>query len=215
MELETNQALVWAAHLADIRAAGCLTVQVEGHTLALFSSGEQVYAVDNRCPHMCFPLQRGTVKDGILTCHWHHARFDLASGGTFDQFADDVRIFPVSIRDGEVWVDVASHDDPEAHQRQRLRDGLERDIPLVIGKAVIPLLEQKGDASEAFRIGLAFGVRYRQAGWVPGPTIERWLTCSSLPSPITAISRLGMSPTSPTRRWRHSMSPGGRTRKRS
>src|SRR5438034_5588188 len=159
MELETNQALVWAAHLADIRAAGCLTVQVEGHTLALFSSGEQVYAVDNRCPHMGFPLQRGTLKDGILTCHWHHARFDLASGGTFDQFADDVRVFPVSIRDGEVWVDVASHDDPEAHQRQRLRDGLERDIPLVIGKAVIPLLEQTADASEAFRIGLAFGVR--------------------------------------------------------
>jgi len=175
MELETNQALVWAAHLADIRAAGCLTVQVEGHTLALFSSGEQVYAVDNRCPHMGFPLQRGTLKDGILTCHWHHARFDLASGGTFDQFADDVRVFPVSIRDGEVWVDVASHDDPEAHQRQRLRDGLERDIPLVIGKAVIPLLEQTADASEAFRIGLAFGVRYRQAGWGQGLTMHTCL----------------------------------------
>jgi hypothetical protein len=26
---------------------------------------------------MGFPLNQSTVKDGILTCHWHHARFDL------------------------------------------------------------------------------------------------------------------------------------------
>ena len=53
---------------------------------------------DNRCPHMGFPLDRGTVKDCILTCQWHHARFDLASGGTSDPWADDVRAFPVTIR---------------------------------------------------------------------------------------------------------------------
>jgi nitrite reductase/ring-hydroxylating ferredoxin subunit len=34
---------------------------------------------------MGFPLSKGTVKDSILTCHWHHARFDLNNGGTFDQ----------------------------------------------------------------------------------------------------------------------------------
>ena len=44
---------------------------------------------------MGFPLDRGTVKDGILTCHWHHARFDLINGGTFDQWAGDVLSFPV------------------------------------------------------------------------------------------------------------------------
>src|SRR5262249_4012570 len=91
----TGGKLVRLARLADVPAGGCLTVHVEGHPLALFAAGGQVYAVDNRCPHMGFPLQRGTVKDGILTCHWHHARFDLASGGTFDLWADDVRAFPV------------------------------------------------------------------------------------------------------------------------
>jgi nitrite reductase/ring-hydroxylating ferredoxin subunit len=33
---------------------------------------------------MGFPLDRGSVEDGVVTCHWHHARFDLASGCTFD-----------------------------------------------------------------------------------------------------------------------------------
>src|SRR5512147_2824423 len=128
---------VFAARIPDIPAAGCLAVNLEGHSLALFAHQDQVYAVDNRCPHMGFPLHRGTVKDGILTCHWHHARFDLASGGTFDQFADDVRAFPVEIRDGEVWVNLAPRFDLRAHYRRRLSDGLERDIPLVIAKSVI------------------------------------------------------------------------------
>ena len=41
---------------------------------------ERVFALDNRCPHMGFPLDRGSVEDGILICHLHHAGFDLASG---------------------------------------------------------------------------------------------------------------------------------------
>ena len=163
---------VRAAKLADIQAAGCLGVQVEGHTLALFSHGDQIYAVDNRCPHMGFPLERGTVQDGILTCHWHHARFDLASGGTFDQFADDVRTFPVEVRDGELWVDLTLRGDPRVHQRERLLIGLERDIPLVIGKAVIFLLEGDDNPEDPVRVGLDFGARYRQVGWGQGLTMH-------------------------------------------
>src|SRR5205809_4473018 len=123
-----------AASLDELRAKGRLVVGLGGHTICLLAERDEVYAVDNRCPHMGFPLHRGTVTDGILTCHWHHARFDLASGGTFDLWADDVRAFPVQIRHGEVWVDTAARQDPRAHQRRRLRDGLKRDIPLIIAK---------------------------------------------------------------------------------
>jgi nitrite reductase/ring-hydroxylating ferredoxin subunit len=150
------------------------TVHLNGHTIVLWYVGGQVFAVDNRCPHMGFPLERGTVNDGILTCHWHHARFDLESGGTFDQFADDVRAFPVEIRDGEIWVDITQHDDPRQHQRERLRVGLERNIPLVLGKAILVLLEDGGDPIEPFRLGLDFGTRYRRGGWRQGLTM---LTC--------------------------------------
>ncbi|MEO8610875.1 MAG: Rieske (2Fe-2S) protein [Chloroflexota bacterium] len=162
---------VRAADLDEVRDKACFAAQVDGHTLVLFAYGERVYAVDNRCPHMGFPLDRGTVRDGILTCHWHHARFDLASGGTFDQFADDVRAFPTEIRDGGVWVDLAPRADVGEHFRRRLRDGLERNISLVIAKSVIGLLEICADSAEPFRIGLDFGTTYRQAGWSQGLTI--------------------------------------------
>ncbi|MGQ0569836.1 MAG: Rieske (2Fe-2S) protein, partial [Armatimonadota bacterium] len=161
-----------AARLADVQAAGCLAVQVEGHTLALFARNGQVHALDNRCPHMGFPLHRGTVRDGILTCHWHHARFDLATGGTFDPWADSVRTFPVDIRDGDVWVDVAAHADPREHHRIRLKEGLERNISLVIAKAAITLAGPGEDPAVPFRTGIEFGVRYRREGWGQGLTIH-------------------------------------------
>jgi nitrite reductase/ring-hydroxylating ferredoxin subunit len=156
---------VRAASLGELEAAGRLVVHVEGHTLCLIADGGAVHAVDNRCPHMGFPLHRGTVADGILTCHWHHARFDLCSGGTFDQFADDLRRFPAEVRGDDVFVDLAPRSDPVAHQRERLRDGLERDLPLVLAKATIAL-----DLSGVFETGLEFGVERRSGGWGRGLT---------------------------------------------
>jgi nitrite reductase/ring-hydroxylating ferredoxin subunit len=158
--------------LAELKEAAVKTVQLDGHTLALYYVNGRVYAVDNRCPHMGFPLNRGSVKDGILTCHWHHARFDLETGGTFDQWADDVRTFPVEIRDGQIYVNVFTTRDAQAHQEERLEVGLERNISLVIGKAVLVLLEGTGAAVKPFRTGLVFGTRYRENGWGSGLTMH-------------------------------------------
>jgi nitrite reductase/ring-hydroxylating ferredoxin subunit len=162
--------LVRAASLDELRAKGRLVVHVERHTLCLFAEGDNVFAVDNRCPHMGFPLHRGSIADGILTCHWHHARFDLCTGGTFDQWADDLRRFPVELRGGDVLVDLTPREDPYAHQRERLQDGLERDIPLVLAKATIALLENDPEGIDVFRAALDFGVERRGGGWFRGLT---------------------------------------------
>jgi nitrite reductase/ring-hydroxylating ferredoxin subunit len=168
----SSDSFVRAARLDDVRAAGRLSVRVEGRSLALFFHNGRIYAVDNRCPHMGFPLHRGTVQDGILTCHWHHARFDLESGGTFDQFADEARVFAVEVRDGEVWVDLSPREDRPVYLRQRLQDGLERNISLVLAKSAIGLVGGGEDPAGPFRAGLGFGARYRRAGWGQGLTIH-------------------------------------------
>jgi nitrite reductase/ring-hydroxylating ferredoxin subunit len=176
MEQASKQTrFVRATSLAELPDGASHTVTLEGNVIALFNSRGKIFAVDNRCPHMGFPLDRGTVKDCILTCHWHHARFDLATGGTFDQWADDVRAFPVKVEAGEVMVDVAEHRDLRQHYLARLGDGLERDIPLVIAKSVIALsARDEGGSLATFRAGLDFGVAHRRDGWGAGLTT---LTC--------------------------------------
>ena len=131
----------------------------------------RVFAMDNRCPHLGFPLHRGSIADGILTCHWHHARFDLASGCTFDLWADDVPTFPVELHDGEIWVkDGPGHADPAAHWRRRLDDGLAHNLSLVIAKSVQGLLAAGVPPAEILRQAALFGARNRD-GWGIGLTI--------------------------------------------
>ena len=130
----------------DLRERGCAVVTGGGHTIAVFAKDDGFAAVDNRCPHMGFPLDRGTVKNGILTCHWHHARFDLASGGTFDPFADDVRSFPITVIDNTVYVDPNPPEhDPVERWSKRLEEGLEDNIRLVIAKSVLGLSSSSAD----------------------------------------------------------------------
>lgn len=74
-----------SAPLAEVERAGDRVLALEGRTVALLAAVGQVYAIDNRCLHMGFPLDSGTMQDGILTCLWHHARFDLSTGDALAQ----------------------------------------------------------------------------------------------------------------------------------
>ena len=169
MVLEKDSFVSVARH-EDLQGKGSITVHPNGKAIVLFLYGDRVYAVDNRCPHMGFPLDKGSVENGILTCHWHHARFDLASGGAFDLWADDIDAFPVELRDGEIYVDVQANGNTVEHQRNRLRDGLQHNLSLVVAKAVINQLWQGVPANEPFRIGLEFGTFFRGMNWGRGLT---------------------------------------------
>jgi nitrite reductase/ring-hydroxylating ferredoxin subunit len=160
------------AEYDTLQEKGRLVVSAGGHSIALFAHEGEVYAVDNRCPHMGFPLSEGTVEDGMLTCHWHHARFELACGDTLDIFADDVQTYPVEVADGEVRVDPdpPRNVPPEVHWRNRLVDGMQENLSLVMAKAVINLDELGEGFATPVETALEFGVDYRAAGWGRGLT---------------------------------------------
>jgi nitrite reductase/ring-hydroxylating ferredoxin subunit len=160
-----------AATLEELRAAAKIVVRGARCPLLVVYDHGKVFALDNRCPHLGFPLHRGSVEDGILTCHWHHARFDLASGCTFDLWADDVPTAAVEVRDGVVWVcPHTRYTDGDAHWRNRLREGLEQNIGLVIAKAVLGLVGEGVDYRALIRDAVLFGARNRD-GWGIGLTI--------------------------------------------
>ncbi len=160
-----------AGNLEELKAKGRLVVHGAHRPILVVHDRGRVFALDNRCPHMGFPLDRGSVEDGILTCHWHHARFDLESGCTFDLWADDTPTCPVEVRNGEVWVKTTfGHADPAAHWRQRLADGLAHDIGLVVAKAVHGQLAAGVPKAEILRQAALYGAQNRD-GWGVGLTI--------------------------------------------
>src|SRR5215212_2743516 len=164
--------------LEELKQKGYLSVPAQGHNIVVFYHDGEVHALDNRCPHMGFPLSRGSTKDGILTCDWHHARFDIKTGGCFDLWADDVPIFAVEVVDGKIFVQIdptiKSKDRGRVYHLRRLNDAMEQNIALIIAKSILTLNSERTLSSDLFRKGLEYGARYRQEGWGPGLTI---LTC--------------------------------------
>jgi len=165
-----NQEFALAGSLDELKQKGRLVMHGHHRPILVIYDRGRVFALDNRCPHMGFPLDRGSVDDGILTCHWHHARFDLASGCTFDLWADDVPMCPVELRNGQVWVNTFGHADAAAHWQKRLSDGLAHDLGLVIGKAVQGQLAANVPLADIVRQAALFGARNRD-GWGVGLTI--------------------------------------------
>ena len=90
--------------MSQLRVRRCIRVDNGDHTIAVFYHDGKVNAVYNRCPHSGYPLETGTVKDGVVTCIWHQARFELATGASQDPEIDDILTYPVTIVDDEVWV---------------------------------------------------------------------------------------------------------------
>jgi nitrite reductase/ring-hydroxylating ferredoxin subunit len=168
-----DSGLVEVGPVEEVREESPTTVPVDGTAVAVFYHEDEFHAVDNRCPHMGFPLEEGTVEEGILTCHWHHARFELSCGDTFDPWADDVPNYPVEVRDDTVYVLTAPERDlpPDERWRRRLDTGMEENLRLVIAKSVIGLESAGVEYVRPIEGALEFGTHYREDGWSSGLTI--------------------------------------------
>lgn len=160
--------------LAEVEKRGVQQVQGAQPAVTVFFHGGEVFAVDNRCPHMGYPLHRGTVKDGVLTCHWHHANYDLCSGCSFSLFADDVPAYDTRVEDGIVYVAPAPRRKfgKEDHVR-RLFGGLDRNIAVVIAKSVDLLFQADPSGQEVIR-------EVAQYGSARQNTLGSGMTCLSV-----------------------------------
>ena len=56
------------------------TLQIGGTEILVCREEGRFYAVENLCPHMEKPLDKSRIRGGVLTCPFHGAQFELASG---------------------------------------------------------------------------------------------------------------------------------------
>jgi nitrite reductase/ring-hydroxylating ferredoxin subunit len=150
---------------------------IDGNHLAVFRHEDGFYACDNRCPHMGYPLSEGSVRDGVLICHWHHWEFDLKTGGCFLTNGDDVASFPIETRDGMLFVGIPKGAKQAARQRlvdrgkRALEQGLKDRSSFLIAKAVTALRESGATAQEIIQHGLFYGAHKTNDGWSSGVAI--------------------------------------------
>lgn len=92
--------------LEAIEPRGARVLKTAFGCVAVFRTGDdEVYALEDSCPHKNGPLSDGIVHGSKVTCPLHNWVFDLATGEA--QGADEGRVttYPVRVESGRILMD--------------------------------------------------------------------------------------------------------------
>jgi nitrite reductase/ring-hydroxylating ferredoxin subunit len=93
--------------LDDLWSGEMCATRVEGRPVLLINIEGRVLAFEDRCAHQGVPLSQGRLRAGVLTCGAHEWQYDAATGHCLNPCGVALKTFPVEVRDGEIWVEVA------------------------------------------------------------------------------------------------------------
>ncbi len=98
---------VRVAAAGELRDGDVRHLKVGSRDVALVRAQGGFYAISNVCRHAFGPLADGFVDGFALVCPRHGWRYDVRDGST-DHPDSDVRTYPVTVRDGEVFLRVGA-----------------------------------------------------------------------------------------------------------
>ena len=93
--------------ISDIPMRGARCVKHGNMTIAIFRTmDDQIYALEDKCPHKNGPLSQGIVHDGCKTCPLHNWVISLSTGEA--QGADDGQdlSFPIKVEGETILLDL-------------------------------------------------------------------------------------------------------------
>jgi len=93
--------------LAAVPQGHGLVVRVDARLrIAIFRVGEEIYAIDDVCPHQSASLGEGTLTGKVVACPRHGFLVDVTSGQCPTHSLLRVRTFPVTLEGDAVRVAV-------------------------------------------------------------------------------------------------------------
>jgi len=96
------------AALDDVPQRGARLVKTVHGCVAVFRTGtDDIYALDNACPHKNGPLAEGIVHGASVTCPLHNWVISLETGVVQGPDEGQVATYPARVEDGRILLDVA------------------------------------------------------------------------------------------------------------
>ncbi len=86
-------------------------IRVEGLPVLLIKQLGQIYAIDNRCPHMACGFSGGSLDGPVIICPCHDWRFNLKTGEYEDDPSMKLKSYEWKIKSGKILVKVDDEDE--------------------------------------------------------------------------------------------------------
>ena len=97
-----------AGSLEDIPRRGSRVVKIQMGCIAVFrTETDEVFALEDRCPHKGGPLSEGIVHGRAVTCPLHNRVIGFEDGEAKGNDEGRVQTFAVKVEDGRLLIDAA------------------------------------------------------------------------------------------------------------
>jgi nitrite reductase/ring-hydroxylating ferredoxin subunit len=163
---------VKAFSTADIPNARGRLFRHHDKRIAVWRTERGIFAADNRCPHEGYALAQGDISgsasgDGdVLTCAWHNWKFRLSDGECLFG-GENIRTYPVEVRDGQVFIDVTDPA-PEEIAPQLFGSLLDAMGDVNVGRLARDTMRLRKigtPLTEVVRFGVEYGATRAEYGW--------------------------------------------------
>lgn len=96
------------AALDAVPQRGARLIKTAHGCVAVFRTGiDEVYALDNACPHKNGPLADGIVHGKAVTCPLHNWVISLETGAAQGADTGQVATYPTKVVDGRIQIDAS------------------------------------------------------------------------------------------------------------
>ena len=103
--IESKVVWVRACRLEDIPKLGARLVKTAHGNIAVFRNAEdEVFALEDRCPHKGGPLSQGIVFGRKVSCPLHNWSIQLEDGCAVAPDKGCAKAFAAKVEDGEVFL---------------------------------------------------------------------------------------------------------------
>ena len=94
--------------LDQIPRLGARVVRTPKGCVAVFrAQDDEVFALEDRCPHKGGPLSQGIVHGNTVTCPLHNWVLSLETGAAQGADVGQALAFPLRVESGRLWLDLS------------------------------------------------------------------------------------------------------------
>lgn len=100
----------WTAvvELEQIPVLGSRLIKTRTQSIAVFrGSDNQVFAINDSCPHKQGSLSQGMMHGTTVTCPLHSWKLNLASGEVLEPDQGCINTYPVNVIEGQVYLQLS------------------------------------------------------------------------------------------------------------
>ncbi|MCK9908701.1 non-heme iron oxygenase ferredoxin subunit [Microbacteriaceae bacterium K1510] len=91
----------------EIADGSAIKVEHGDLVLAVYNVGGKFFVTDDMCTHGPGSLSEGELYGHVIECNFHGGQFDIRTGEVAGPpCMDPIRTYPVSIEDGEIFIEV-------------------------------------------------------------------------------------------------------------